>query len=194
MEGQPEHALPADSAVTVVVAAAEAKPRPPAVRRDIGKKRLEVCNCMLAIVMVFSFLFAVVGGSVSSVYCTPCRDCENGVCAFFRTTDGNTTDGGATSCKLNVVFNDALMPQLNRSTLTIEPNCTSAFSRFPADGVTVPCFTKSSRLYVNSTTDLDSYAEQCPGMVAGLLIACVMFVATTIAGCCVDWMMFEPVG
>jgi len=173
-------------------------------RRAIGEKRHDAFYCTTVIVMVLSFLFVVVGGPVSSLFCTPCTYCTNGECVFYRSPDANITTPDHTRCTLDVVFNDALAPLLTRTTLTTEPNCTNTFADMPDNGVVVPCFTKLQTedgdplrdkkpdFYVGSTTDLDSYAEQCPGMVAGLVMACLLFVLSFYANTASKTSWFTP--
>jgi hypothetical protein len=180
-------------------------PRSYAERRAIGAKRHEVFCCTTVTMMVLSVLFLVVGGPVSTRYCTPCKYCTNGECAFYRSPDANITTPDHTRCTLSVVFNEALAPLLTRTTLTVEPNCANTFADLPENGAIVPCFTKLQTdsedkplrnkrpdFYVGSTTNLDSYAKQCPGMVAGLSTACLLFTLSIVANAASETSQFTP--
>lgn len=147
----------------------------------IGKARERV-RTALRLAIIAAVLVLAVGGPASTVYCTPCKNCSNGECAFFRNKVANASDYNDTSCRLDVVFNDEIRTDLERTTLTTRDDCDGTFDDLPADGVVVPCFTKGSgrnpHLYVGSTTDLDPYSEQCPGMVAALALAGFTLVAS----------------
>lgn len=205
MEGQPDEPLPPRQnpnsytqveidPVDVVEGAEENVPK--LSRREIRVRRSDIAWCVATPTFILALLFLAVGGPVSTLYCAPCVGCENGECVFFRIKAGNEPETGFTSCNLDVVFNGDIQPELRRETLTVGNNCTNSFLDTPADGVAAPCFLRFQRnaydsvqydrtptLYVGSTTNLDPYEEQCPGMVAGMVLACVAIILSIVACC-----------